>query len=113
MKCMLKAKGTSGMAWKEGYYSHGCGLQAGVCFGLSAACCKTGLQLIARVGWLSFPLGLAASILMSSLGFMLQTLGLKDGNTVVVCTCAAVSSMATGERSQWSHVWTCACRNDL
>ena len=72
------------------------GWQAGVCFGLSAACCKTGLQLISKVGWLSFPVGLAASILMSSLGFMLQTLGLKDGNTIVVCTCAAVASMATG-----------------
>ncbi len=25
-----------------------------------------------------------------------QTVGLKDGNTVVLCTCAAVSSMVTG-----------------
>lgn len=68
-----------------------------MCFGLSAACCKTGIQLIANLGWLAFPAGLIVSILMSSLGFMLQTLGLKDGNTVIVCTCAAVSSMATGE----------------
>ena len=67
-----------------------------MCFGLSAASCKTGITMVARVGWLAFPLGLAGSVLMSSLGFMLQTLGLKDGNTVIVCTCAAVSSMATG-----------------
>ena len=62
------------------------------------------LRLVARrascwwatwAGWPS-PVGLAGSILMSSLGFMLQTLGLKDGNTVIVCTCAAVSSMGTG-----------------
>ena len=71
-------------------------VQAGVCFGLSAASCKTGIMLVGRVGWLAFPVGLAGSILMSSLGFMLQTLGLKDGNTVIVCTCAAVSSMGTG-----------------
>lgn len=71
-------------------------MQAGVCFGLSAASCKTGILLVHRVGWTAFPVGLTASVLLSSLGFMLQTLGLKDGNTVIVCTCAAVSSMATG-----------------
>ena len=71
--------------------------QAGVCFGLSAACCKTGIQLISNLGWLAFPAGLIVSVLVSSLGFMLQTLGLKEGNTVIVCTCAAVSSMATGQ----------------
>jgi len=37
------------------------------------------------------------SITFSSLGFMLQTLGFKDGHSVIVCTCAAVSSMVTGE----------------
>lgn len=67
-----------------------------MCFGLSAACCKTGIQLVAKMGWIAFPTGLMISVLMSSLGFMLQTLGLKDGNTVIVCTCAAVASMATG-----------------
>ncbi len=37
------------------------------------------------------------SIVFSSLGFMLQTLGFKDGHSVIVCTCAAVSSMVTGK----------------
>lgn len=53
--------------------------------------------MISNLGWLAFPAGLIVSVLVSSLGFMLQTLGLKEGNTVIVCTCAAVSSMATGQ----------------
>ena len=56
-------------------------------------------MLLQQLTWVAFPLGMAASVLLSSLGFMLQTLGLKDGNTVIVCTCAAVSSMATGIHS--------------
>ena len=71
-------------------------MQAGACFGLSAACCRTGFLLARRLTWLMAPLGLCASIVLSSSGFALQTLGFKDGNTVVVCTCAAVSSMLTG-----------------
>lgn len=51
-----------------------------------------------QIGWIGIPLGLLCSALLSSLGFMLQTLGLKDGNTVAVCTCAAVASMSTGLR---------------
>ncbi len=70
--------------------------QAGACFGMSAAACRTGFLLAARVSWTAAPAGLAASICLSSTGFALQTLGFKDGNTVVVCTCAAVSSMVTG-----------------
>ncbi|CAL8470432.1 g9974 [Coccomyxa elongata] len=72
------------------------GLQARACFGMSAAACRTGFLLAARVSWTAAPAGLAASICLSSTGFALQTLGFKDGNTVVVCTCAAVSSMVTG-----------------
>ncbi|KAK9836309.1 hypothetical protein WJX81_004242 [Elliptochloris bilobata] len=73
-----------------------CGLQAGACFGLSAAACRTGFLLAARSSWLAAPAGLGASAAFTSAGFMLQTVGLKDGNTVVLCTCAAVSSMVTG-----------------
>lgn len=72
--------------------------QAGACFGMSAAACRTGFLLAARVSWTAAPAGLCASIALSSAGFALQTLGFKDGNTVVVCTCAAVSSMLTGAR---------------
>jgi drug/metabolite transporter (DMT)-like permease len=47
--------------------------------------------------WLAWILlGLLGSIFLSSIGFVLQTMGLKEGSTVVVCTCAAVSSMVTG-----------------
>ena len=45
-------------------------------------------------GWV--PTGLAGSVALSSSGFVLQTCGLKEGSTVVVCTCAAVSSMVMG-----------------
>ncbi|KAK9916037.1 hypothetical protein WJX75_007653 [Coccomyxa subellipsoidea] len=72
------------------------GLQAGACFGMSAAACRTGFLLAARVSWTAAPAGLCTSVALSSAGFALQTLGFKDGNTVVVCTCAAVSSMLTG-----------------
>lgn len=72
-------------------------MQAGACFGLSAASCRTGFLLAGRLSWLAAPAGLCMSIVFSSLGFMLQTLGFKDGHSVIVCTCAAVSSMVTGE----------------
>ncbi|KAK9809205.1 hypothetical protein WJX72_011379 [[Myrmecia] bisecta] len=72
------------------------GLQAGACFGLSAAACRTGFLLAQQTSLVWVPLGLAASVALTSAGFVLQTCGLKDGNTVIVCTCAAVSSMVTG-----------------
>ena len=57
-----------------------------------------GFVAAASVTLLAAPLGLAASILLSSLGFVMQTVGLKDGHTVIVCTCAAVASISTGTR---------------
>lgn len=74
-----------------------CGLQAGACFGLSAAACRTGFLLAQGASsalWV--PVGIAFSALLTSSGFVIQTRGLKDSNTVVVCTCAAVSSMVSG-----------------
>jgi len=71
------------------------GLQAGGCFGLSAATCRTGFLMAAR-RWTWVPFGLACSFGLSSTGFILQTCGLKEGSTVVVCTCVAVTSMVTG-----------------
>jgi hypothetical protein len=71
------------------------GLQAGGCFGLSAACCRTGFLMSAR-RWTWIPFGLAASVALSATGFILQTQGLQSGATVVVCTCVAVTSMVTG-----------------
>mmetsp|Transcript_29107 Transcript_29107/g.82036 ORF Transcript_29107/g.82036 Transcript_29107/m.82036 type:complete len:362 (-) Transcript_29107:226-1311(-) len=71
------------------------GLEAGGAFGLSAACCRTGFMLGSH-HILAIPAGLGASVGLTSTGFALQTRGLKDGNTVVVCTCAAVAAMVTG-----------------
>ena len=47
-----------------------------------------------RLVWV--PVGILCSAALTSTGFVLQTCGLKDGNTIIVCTCAAVSSMVTG-----------------
>ena len=72
-------------------------IQAGACFGLSAAACRTGFVLSEGAGsavWIV--IGIAFSAILTSSGFVIQTRGLKDGNTVVVCTCAAVSSMVSG-----------------
>ena len=74
-----------------------CCCQAGACFGLSAAACRTGFLLGSQVSVLCIPVGVLAGAGLTSTGLMLQTCGLKDGNTVVVCTCAAVSSMVTGQ----------------
>ena len=63
-------------------------------------------------------LGLGASVGLTAFGLVCQTRGLKDGNSVVVCTCGNVSQMITavifgvvilGERLPTS-TWT-ALRN--
>ena len=71
-------------------------LQAGACFGLSAAASRTGFMLASRGTALWTPAGILCSVALSAAGVLTQTRGLKDGNSVVVCTCAAVSSMASG-----------------
>ena len=74
--------------------------QAGACFGLSAAACRTGFLLSQGPGsplWV--PAGIGFSALLTSCGFLIQTRGLKDGNTVIICTCAAVASMISGQSS--------------
>lgn len=58
-----------------------------------------GFILAAKVSMVCIPLGLMCSVLLTTSGFVLQTRGLKTGNTVVVCTMAATSSMITGGRS--------------
>ncbi|CAD7701510.1 unnamed protein product [Ostreobium quekettii] len=72
-----------------------CGLEAGMFFGLSTVSCRTGF-LMSRVSLLFAPLGLAFAAFFTSSGFVLQTKGLKDGNTVMVCTFLSVSSMVSG-----------------
>ena len=48
---------------------------------------------------LSRATGLVASAALSAAGLALQTAGLKDGNSVAVCTCASVASMLSGVAS--------------
>mmetsp|Transcript_1856 Transcript_1856/g.2856 ORF Transcript_1856/g.2856 Transcript_1856/m.2856 type:complete len:371 (+) Transcript_1856:254-1366(+) len=102
-----RAHQTSGSSSKASVSSKGahsaaldavlCGLEGGACFGLSAGACRTGFILARRASsWVWALVGLGGSMLLTSSGFVLQTRGLKGGNTVVVCTCAAVSSMITG-----------------
>ncbi|KXZ43693.1 hypothetical protein GPECTOR_83g305 [Gonium pectorale] len=55
-----------------------------------------GFILAAKLSVLCVPLGLAGSVGLTSSGFLLQTRGLKAGNTVVVCVAAATSSMICG-----------------
>ena len=53
-------------------------------------------MLASRGSALWTPAGVLCSVALSGAGVLTQTRGLKDGNSVVVCTCAAVSSMASG-----------------
>ncbi len=58
---------------------------------------RAGFILARRLSWVWAPVGLAGSVMLTSSGFVLQTRGFKAGNTVVVCTMAAVASMISGE----------------
>lgn len=87
-------------------------MQAGACFGMSAASCRMGFMLARAQTWAAAPAGVLVGVGFTSLGFVLQTVGLKDGNTVVVCTCAAVSSIATGAHAA-SRARVCAVAHHL
>ncbi|GMH41730.1 hypothetical protein BSKO_09640 [Bryopsis sp. KO-2023] len=87
-----------GVGTKEGSVQNEgmlCGLEAGAYFGLSAAALRTGF-IFSRLSMLWVPVGLGCSISLTSMGFVTQTQGLKDGNTVTVCTFANVAAMVTG-----------------
>eukprot|EP00891_Asterochloris_glomerata_P007555 jgi/Astpho2/7555/Aster-02462 len=62
----------------------------------STSASRTGFMLASRGSGLWTPAGILCSVALSAAGVLTQTRGLKDGNSVVVCTCAAVSSMASG-----------------
>lgn len=72
------------------------GLQAGACFGFSAAWMR-GCMLLAQSSenWLFGVLGFGGSFLLSSLGFFLQTRALRLGRAILVGTYAAVFTLGT------------------
>jgi uncharacterized membrane protein len=72
------------------------GARAGVFFSLSALAVKIGFTLRANRGSTTYlVVGLAASGALTARGLICQTKGLKDGNSVVVCTCGNVAQMIT------------------
>jgi hypothetical protein len=71
------------------------GMQAGTCFSLSALACKIGFILGSQYNRLFILLGVACSAGLTGSGLVFQTRGLKDGNSVVVCTCGNVAQMVT------------------
>jgi len=86
-------RGPSRGRWEE----LAAGAQAGVCFSLSAACCRAGLVVAAQPGRrLAAPLGLVAAASFTTAGVVAQTRALKEGAVMVVCTAGAVATMLTG-----------------
>ena len=71
------------------------GFRSGTFFSLSASACKVGF-LLSRRGhhpFLCALVGLGASVALTAAGLVCQTKGLKDGNSVIVCTCGNVAQM--------------------
>ena len=71
------------------------GFRSGTFFSLSASACKVGF-LLSRRGHhpsLCALAGLGASVALTGAGLVCQTKGLKDGNSVIVCTCGNVAQM--------------------
>jgi hypothetical protein len=71
-----------------------------------AAAAAAGFQLSKSLGWLFVPLGVAASLCLTSGGFVLQTRGFKHGSALVVCTTAAAASIVAGGREMFSQFST-------
>ena len=71
------------------------GFRSGTFFSLSASACKAGF-LLSRRGhhpFLCALAGVSASVALTGAGLVCQTKGLKDGNSVIVCTCGNVAQM--------------------
>lgn len=72
------------------------GIQAGLCFGLSAAIMRAGLLATQVSGHLYLVgVGLAGAALFTTTGFFFQTRGFRQGRAVVVGTWAGVVALAS------------------
>lgn len=57
---------------------------------------RTGFMLAEQLSWLMAPVGFCLAAGLTSCGFLLQTHGLKMGNTVPVCVCTTAAAMVSG-----------------
>lgn len=75
-----------------------CGFFAGCFFSLSSTICRSGFVVGEITGRKLFfgLLGMGLSIMNTSIGFVYQTLGLKEGNAVMISTITTVTTIMIG-----------------
>mmetsp|Transcript_2164 Transcript_2164/g.5474 ORF Transcript_2164/g.5474 Transcript_2164/m.5474 type:complete len:341 (-) Transcript_2164:723-1745(-) len=75
-----------------------CGFFAGCFFSLSSTTCRSGFVVGELLGKKVFfgSLGMGLSIMNTSIGFVYQTLGLREGNAVMISTITTVTTIMVG-----------------